>query len=57
MTGVDIDDDAVWQVAIRNDRFLVRAVRIHGVNAAAVELKNKETRNDGVGFNAPTALT
>ena len=48
MAGLDIDDDAVGQVAIRHDGLAVGTVRIHAVNAAGVHLKDKETRDDGV---------
>src|ERR1700693_32541 len=43
MTGINIDDDAVGQMAIRHDGPTVGTVRIHGVNAAGVNLENKET--------------
>jgi hypothetical protein len=46
MAGLDIDDDAVWQMAIRNDGLAVGAVRVHGVNAAGVQLENKEARDN-----------
>ena len=49
MASLGIDDDAVGQMAIRHDGLAVGTVRIHGVNAAGVQLKNKETRGDGAG--------
>jgi hypothetical protein len=56
MTGLNIDDDAVGQMAIRHDGFAVGTVRFHGVNAAGVQLKNKETRGDGAGASASIVL-
>jgi hypothetical protein len=47
MASLGIDDDAVGQMAIRHDGLAVGTVRIHGVNAAGVQLKNKEARDDG----------
>jgi len=29
MTGIDIDDDAVWKMAARDDGSAIGAVRIH----------------------------
>jgi hypothetical protein len=49
MANLNIDDDAIGQMAIRHDGLAVGTVRIHGVNAAGVQLKNKETRGDGAG--------
>jgi hypothetical protein len=45
MTGLGIDDDAVGQMAIRYNRLTVRAVRIHRVNTAGVQLEDKKTRS------------
>ena len=42
MASLNIDDDAVGQMAIRHDGLAVGTVGIHGVNAAGVQLKNKE---------------
>ncbi len=63
MARISIDDDAVGQMAIRHDGLAVGTVRIHGVNATGVQLKNKETRvagasasivlRDGFGHAAP----
>src|ERR1700730_1294435 len=52
VAGINIDDDAIRQMAIRHDDLTVGTVRIHGVNAAGVQLKHKETRNDGGGADA-----
>src|SRR5258705_11364833 len=56
MASLSIDDDAVGQMAIRHDGFTVGTVRIHGVNAAGVQLKDKETRDDGAGASASIFL-
>jgi hypothetical protein len=36
-------------MAIRHDGLAVGTICIHGVNAAGVQLKDKETRDDGAG--------
>src|SRR6266576_6928985 len=56
MASLGIDDDAVGQMAIRHDGLAVGTVRIHGMNAAGVQLKNKETRGDGAGAGASIVL-
>src|SRR6266581_1973410 len=56
MASLGIDDDAVGQMAIRHDDLAVGTVRIHGVNAAGVQLKYKETSGDGAGTSASIAL-
>src|SRR5712664_3408931 len=56
MARLGIDDDAVGQMAIRHDGLAVGTVRIHGVNAAGVQLKNKETRDDGADASASIVL-
>src|SRR5713226_6530353 len=56
MACFDIHYDAVWQMTIRHDGLAVGTVRIHGVNAAGVQLKHKETRCDGAGANASIVL-
>jgi hypothetical protein len=43
-------------MALRHDGFTVGTVRIHGVNAAGVQLKDKETRDDGAGTSASVVL-
>src|SRR6266567_2879695 len=53
MASLGIDDDAVRQMAIRHDGLAVGTVRIHGVNAAGVQLKNKETRHRAFRYSAP----
>src|SRR5260370_23518705 len=45
MATLSIDDDAVGHMAIRDDGRAVGTVRIDGVNAAGVQLKNKEARD------------
>src|SRR5258706_8075858 len=56
MASLNVDDDAVGQVAIRHDGLAVGAVRTHGVNTAGVQLKHKETRDDGAGASASIVL-
>jgi hypothetical protein len=56
MASLSIDDDAVWQMAIRHDGLTVGTVRIHGVNAAGVNFKDEETRDDGAGDSASIVL-
>src|SRR5882724_12775292 len=56
MARLGIHDDAVWQMAIRHDSLAVGTVRIHGVNAAGVNFKDKETRDDGAGDSASIVL-
>src|SRR6202051_1232883 len=56
MASPSLDDDAVGQMALRHDGLTVGTVRIHGVNATGVQLKNKETRGDGAGANASIVL-
>ena len=56
MASLSIDDDAVGQMAIRHDGLAVGTVRIHGVNAAGVQFKDKETRDDGAGASASIVL-
>ena len=56
MASLSIDDDAVGQVAVRYDGFAVGAVRIHGVNAAGVQFKDKQTRDDSAGASASIFL-
>ena len=56
MASLDIDDDAVGQMAIRHDGLAVGTVRIHGVNAAGVQLEDKETRGDGAGVGGSIVL-
>ena len=53
---VGCDDDAVWQMAIRHDSLAVGTIRIHGVNAAGVNLEDKETRSGGAGDSASIVL-
>jgi hypothetical protein len=43
-------------MAIRHDGLAVGTVRIHGVNAAGVQLKHKETREDGARLSASIVL-
>ncbi len=45
MASLNIDDDAVGQMAIRHDGLAAGTVRIHGVNATGVQFKNKEARD------------
>jgi hypothetical protein len=45
MASLNVDDDAVGQMAIRHDSLTAGTVGIHGVNAAGVQLKNKEARD------------
>jgi hypothetical protein len=45
MAGLDIDDDAIGQVAIRHDGPAAGTVDIHGVNAAGIQLKDKQARD------------
>src|SRR5260221_3420806 len=42
VASLSIDDDAVWQVAVRHDGLAVRAIRIHGLNAAGNQLEHEE---------------
>src|SRR5882724_9237579 len=56
MAGLSIDDDAVRQMAIRHNGLAVGTVRIHGMNAAGVNLEDKETRSDGVGASGSIVL-
>ena len=56
MASLSIDDDAVGQMAIRHDGLAVGTVRIHGVNAAGVQLKNKQTRDDCADASASIVL-
>src|SRR6185369_1895873 len=56
MAGFGIDDDAVGQMAIRHDGLAVGTVRIHGVNAAGINLEDKETRSGGAGDSASIVL-
>ena len=56
MASFSIDDDAVWQMAIRHDGLAVGTVGIHGVDATGVQFKDKETRSDGAGASASIVL-
>jgi len=49
IASLGIDNDAVGQMAVRHDGLTVRTVRVHGVNAAGIQLKDKQTRGDGAG--------
>jgi hypothetical protein len=45
MADLDIDDDAIGQLAIRHDGPAAGTVDIHGVNAAGIQLKDKQARD------------
>src|SRR5882724_1950220 len=55
MASLGIDDDAVRQMAIRHDGLTVGTIRIHAVNAAGVQFKDKQTRDDSAGASASIA--
>src|SRR5258708_25489141 len=56
MAGRSVDDDAIGQMAPRPDGLAVGTVRIHGVNVAGVQLKDKETGSDGAGASNSIVL-
>src|SRR5882672_5872507 len=56
MASLSVDDDAVGQMTIRHDGRAVGTVRIHGVNAAGVQLKDKQTRDNSASARASIAL-
>ena len=49
MTGLRIHDDAVGEMAIRDDGLAVGAVRIHRVNAVAAQFENEQAADARLG--------
>jgi hypothetical protein len=56
MARFDIHNDAVWQMATRHDSLAVGTVRIHGVNAARIQLKDKQAGDNSTNARASIAL-